>query len=163
MVCKICKKPLTDPVSIELEMGPVCRGRRRLSDYNDKTMNMFSNRASYSWGVDGDILWLKDKDQGRSLTNDIENCLVEVSEELDKPLTYYRIIYQDSTGEWDGIIITKLGDLSNDIECLKMGRPYEVHELKINLFPIYELDYEKAKEKILASDRYFHPASPDKK
>lgn len=64
------------------------------------------SRALYTWGTDDNLLWLVEQpSQGRSLTNDIENCLVEIQCNLENPLTDFTIIYQDSDGEWDGVKI----------------------------------------------------------
>lgn len=127
---------------------------------------MFGNRAEYTWGCDGQILWLKDQGTDcRSLTNDIENCLIEIAGQLDKSLTDYRIIYRDSEKEWDGVVITSIGDkkgLETAIDWLKYnkerGRPYYSEFLQIDFFPVRELEYEKAKESILANERYKHIA-----
>lgn len=117
---------------------------------------MFGNRAEYTWGTDGKILWLKDQGTDcRSLTNDIENCLIEIAGQLDKPLTDYRIIYRDSEKEWDGVVITSIDWLKYNKE---RGRPYYSEFLQIEFFPVRELEYEKAKESILANDRYKHTA-----
>jgi hypothetical protein len=123
---------------------------------------MFSNRADYTWGIDGKILWLKDHGtECRSLTNDIENCLVEISEHLPegKELVNYRIIYRDSEGEWDGICILNDSTLSNDVTWLKYrterNQPYYSH-IEISFFPVQETSYELAKEAILANERYKH-------
>lgn len=125
---------------------------------------MFGNRAQYSWGTDGEILWLKDHGiECRSLTNDLENCLTEIAGQIKKPLTGYKIIYRDSMGEWDGIVITEMGD-KRDLEVAldwldfskEKGRPYWTDYLKINFFPIMKKKYQEAKEFILSNKRYAH-------
>ena len=127
---------------------------------------MFGNRAQYTWGIDGEILWLKDHGtECRSLSNDLENCLVEVAGQFPegKKLTDFKIIYRDSEKEWDGICITQIGDdlgLKISIDWLKYsaerGRPYWTDYVKINFFPIREMSYESAKQSILANERYKH-------
>ncbi|WP_461109939.1 hypothetical protein [Spirosoma koreense] len=64
-------------------------------------------RADYTNTVDGSVIAIMDLDQGsKSVTNDIENGLEDVRAELGD-LAGYRtggpaVIYQDSTGRWNG-------------------------------------------------------------
>jgi len=109
MNCYNCNKPLSDPLSVKLGIGPDCRKELGIKGRNNGN-NLFGNRTEYSWGTDGKILWLKDNGTHcRSLTNDMENCLVEIQVKLgDKDsIINYIIVYKDSEGEWDGIQISK--------------------------------------------------------
>lgn len=161
--CYACGKPLSDPFSVEMGIGPVCRGNRRNNEHKKRDLNVFGNRARYTWGIDGNILWLEDKGtECRSLTNDIENCLVEIYMQLPegKKLTDYKIIYRDSDREWDGIEITEIGDLQSDFEWLKYreerGQPYWSIQIQIDFFPVREKEYHVAKNSILRNERYSH-------
>jgi hypothetical protein len=124
---------------------------------------MFGNRAKYVWGTDGEILWLKDQgDFGRSLTNDLENCLVEIQAELPegKHLTDYRIMYRDSQKEWDAVQITHVGDLDLDLKWLQYsdqrGRSYWSQHLQISFYPLRELAYDFAKNRLQNAKHYQH-------
>ena len=41
-----------------------------------------------------------------SVTNDLERVLLEVSHHIEESLDNYSIVYRDSTGTWDRIIVT---------------------------------------------------------
>lgn len=154
--CNICGKPLTDPISIKRGMGPDCWASRIANSRADKTANLFSNQANYSWGIDDTILWLKDNGgPGRSLTNDMENALARIQAELDKPINAFTIIYLDSDGCWDGVRLTKF-DLKMvlvDVQWLLDGRypHYWSQGLDIDFVYIGEKTYEAAKAKALAT------------
>lgn len=67
-------------------------------------------RSNYSWGIEDGILWLVDNNQGRSLTNDMENALVEIFTELrsQQPKVDFMaldICYADTLGSWDEVVI----------------------------------------------------------
>lgn len=66
-------------------------------------MNQQPLRADYTYTVEETIIAIVDLDQGsRSVTNDIENVLDEISAHLGG-LAGYAIIYRDSRGVWDGV------------------------------------------------------------
>lgn len=120
-------------------------------------------RAKFTWGVDGSVLWLKDEGiECRSLTNDIENCLVELTAYLpcNSKLSDYHIIYRDSEGEWDAIAITEMGDVSLDLRLLqdynKRGVAYYVQRLKFRFFPISLETYDEAVSSIVTNRMYKH-------
>ena len=79
---------------------------------------MVANQAAYSWTILGNVLSLEDRGSRirKALTNDIENCLVEIDAQLPAggQLTDYRIIYRDSEDVWDAVSIIELGDLHLD-------------------------------------------------
>lgn len=149
MTCNHCGKPLTDPVSIERGIGPDC-WRKRLEENRTHTGNLFGNQADYSWGIDGNIIWLKDNGgPGRSLTNDMENALARIQAEIDQPLNAYTIIYRDSDGTWDGVRLERF-DLKAtliDAEWLADGRypNYWSQGLDVDFYYIGAKTYEKAK------------------
>lgn len=69
---------------------------------------MFGARARYNVERHDNIIVLFDLGGMKSLTNDMEACLIEVAMEhsdLDKCI----IIYQDSEGNFDRVIGTNLG------------------------------------------------------
>lgn len=123
---------------------------------------MAGNRAEYSWGTDRSVLWLKDEGaECRSLTNDLNNSLVEIAGELppERKLTDYRIIYRDSEGTWDGVSVTKMGDLEFDRHWLKKkGGSFHSMNLQTEIFSLNKQDYQQAREAILASKHYWYRA-----
>lgn len=151
--CTRCGKELSDPISIRRGIGPEC-WRKRLQDARrEKSINMFNNRAQYTWGIDGNILWLKDQSgDGRSLTNDLENCLVEIQAETEQPINAYSIIYKDSEGIWDGITITKfdMEAVLRDALWLESGQApgYFAQGLDIDFYSIGEKNYDAAKSHV---------------
>lgn len=65
-------------------------------------------RADFLLQVDepAKLIRIIDQDLGAmSVTNDIEAVLREVSLQVDEALPAYSIIYRDSTGTWDAIIV----------------------------------------------------------
>lgn len=103
--CSRCSKPLTDPISIRLGIGPKCR-------ILEKTLqlmageNLFANRSEYTYSIHGKVICIEDLGGQRSVTNDMPHIL----EDLRKAglnLSLYQIIYKDSQGVWDGVIPSK--------------------------------------------------------
>ena len=132
-----------------------------LTNTNDPRRPGF--RARFTWGIDGSILWLKDEGTDcRSLTNDIENCLVELSGDLpaEAQLTSYHIIYRDSEGTWDAIAITELGDIGPERErlrsCNQRNVAYGVQHLKFRFFPISQESYDEAVTSVVRNRMYRH-------
>lgn len=120
-------------------------------------------RARFSWGIDGSVLWLKDEGvECRSLTNDIENCLLEVAEQLPDgfKLSDYHIIYRDSEGGWDAIAITALGDVGADLRLLRdynhRGMTYCARTIRFKFFPITQDNYDEAVSSIVSNRAYRH-------
>jgi|SRR5688572_2570636 len=68
-----------------------------------RTVNNGQFRASYNyWFADG-ILFMEDLNIGRSLTNDMENVILDIEREEHKNLIDHPICYRDSEGIWDAI------------------------------------------------------------
>ena len=44
---------------------------------------------------------------GMSVTNDLEAVLNKIAARVERPLDAYDILYRDSTGTWDMVIVTK--------------------------------------------------------
>ncbi len=105
--CRICGKPLTNPVSILLGIGSVCRVKQKNGMLNEKTENMFAARSEYDWGVENNIVWIADAGGDKSVTNDIENVIKDIIAEEGKGFfTDKEVMYKDSQGIWDGIDFT---------------------------------------------------------
>ncbi len=67
-------------------------------------------RADFSLNVDEHRSEIRiiDKDLGgMSVTNDLERVLNMVATRVQRPLDAYDILYRDSTGTWDLVIVTK--------------------------------------------------------
>lgn len=138
--CNRCGKLLTDPVSVSVGYGAVCYAKIKTEMSQDKNGNLFASRSSYEWKIDGGIVAIEDLDNGMSVTNDMENVLNDIREELSDPanvvnkLNNCRIMYRDSAGIWDGV---------------------KVVNGSVVFLPIQEKNYHAAKEKLLAIRNYF--------
>lgn len=130
--CRCCGKPLTDPVSIELGIGPVCQMKRKHEDANDMNQSLFP-AAVYGVRLDGVVLAITDQDRGRTVTNDVRNVIAELRRD-GYDVDQLRIMYCDTDGVWDGIA-TKGGEFDY-------------------FFPLRERDYSAAKAKLLGSDHH---------
>lgn len=108
MTCRVCGKPLTDPVSLRLEIGPVCRIRLKLLEAENVTRNLFSSTADYSRELHGNVVCVIDHDNGRSVTNDVDNVLAGIAAEVTD-LRSHRVIYRDTAGIWDEIVLNEDG------------------------------------------------------
>lgn len=124
------------------------------------------HRARFTWGVDGLVLWLRDEGvECRSLTNDIENCLLEIADRLPAGayLNNYHILYRDSEGTWDGLALTKLTGVEPEAKLLeeynRRGRQYCVQGIQIRFVPIQLASYEAAVSQILTDSSYRHTVS----
>jgi hypothetical protein len=62
-------------------------------------------RAAYTAELDGDdVIVIIDHDDGsRSVTNDAENVVADIAARFD--LRARRIVYRDSEGRWDGLVV----------------------------------------------------------
>ena len=127
---------------------------------------MPSWRANYTWGLYEEFIWIVDEGEDCiSLTNDLPNCLLEISGMLPtrKVLTDYFIIYSDSEKNWDAArIIILENDLQADQEELslrnKLGRPtFATSKIQLAFQPIGTTDYEKARYIVLTDpDKFRH-------
>lgn len=110
--CKICGKPLTDPISVELGIGPVCRISGKEIELA-RGGNLFTPRAVFHWGTEGvfsEIVWIIDENGGKSVTNDMHLVLQDISKAMN--LNGKQIIYRDSQGVWDQVLISEKGVIS---------------------------------------------------
>lgn len=68
-------------------------------------------RSTYSYWFGDNILFIEDEDKGgMSVTNNIEGILdkIETDEKVD--LAFFKIIYKDTMGVWDGISVFKINE-----------------------------------------------------
>ncbi|MDR8093123.1 hypothetical protein KPB05_37335 [Burkholderia gladioli] len=104
MNCNICGKPLTDPVSLEFGIGPVCRLKLKIESAKNRTGNLFSPRASFSYSVRGNVICITDHDSGKSVTNDIHAVLDDLrADGID--LSAFQVVYCDTYRIWDEVVL----------------------------------------------------------
>jgi hypothetical protein len=105
-----CGRHLKNPVSIEIGMGPVCAGRHRKK--SGKTFDMF--RANFTYKIIDGVICITDLDTGKSVTNDVENVLSDISAQVGTEEMLLRpIIYCDSMQTWDGIKVNSRGEFES--------------------------------------------------
>lgn len=69
----------------------------------NKRHNMDYNKSDYRYEILGNVIAIVDLNLGRkSVTNNIENVLDEISTKEHLIVPNYIIIYKDSEGRWDG-------------------------------------------------------------
>lgn len=71
-------------------------------------MDLFASRSTFTYTVEQDVICIVDNDDGRSVTNDIENVLADLVKDGVR-LRGRRVIYRDSQGVWDQVELN--GDL----------------------------------------------------
>ncbi len=100
--CQACGKELSDPVSMQIGLGPVCRMKEKINDSSQ--MDIFGS-ADFTYKITEGVLCIIDLNKGRkSVTNDIENVLAIIKQEQPEwRLDSLPVIYRDSRGIWDGI------------------------------------------------------------
>ncbi|MFK5893921.1 MAG: DUF6011 domain-containing protein [Pseudomonadota bacterium] len=104
-VCRRCKRPLTDTLSIVLGVGPKCRILNKNEFAGNKTMDIFGN-ADFEYQMLNDVVVIYDLNLGgRSVTNDVHNVLESIEKDIGD-FKGKRIIYRDSHGVFDGITIS---------------------------------------------------------
>lgn len=88
------------------------------SDFDWRHVEIFKdNRATT-------VIEIVDLDLGNmSVTNDIENVVTQIATELpeDNPITENAIIYRDSEGIWDEVVLDKAGNFAQ-FAALPRGR-----------------------------------------
>jgi hypothetical protein len=65
-------------------------------------------RAVYSRAVYGNVIAIIDHDEGKSVTNDAENVINDLTRQ-GFDLSQYRVIYRDTRGIWDQMLIDRTG------------------------------------------------------
>lgn len=89
---------------------------------------MKSNESYYKYFFDGNVLFIEDMNKGKSVTNNIENILKQITLEERTSMDNFRIMYRDTDGIIDGIE-TKDGKFSNFYPI--MERAFYTAKLKI--------------------------------
>jgi len=65
-----------------------------------------NTRSDFTYCVQGNLIYITDLDNGgKSVTNDIENVIISVYLRFGKPLKDFVIIYKDSNGTIDEVIV----------------------------------------------------------
>jgi len=64
-------------------------------------------QAVYSRSVHGNVIALIDQDGPRSVTNDAENVIAALAADFD--LSQYQVIYRDTRGIWDQLLVNPAG------------------------------------------------------
>jgi hypothetical protein len=64
-------------------------------------------RSVYSRTVHGNVIAIIDHHQGRSVTNDADNVIVDLAADFD--LSKYLVIYRDTRGIWDQLLVDRTG------------------------------------------------------
>jgi hypothetical protein len=101
--CKICGKPLSEPLSVKLKIGPVCRLNQKIDASKDNDLLTFKMRACYDYSVIDGVICIVDNDRGRSVTNDAENVIADlIADGIDVSRP---IIYRDTQGVWDQLMV----------------------------------------------------------
>ena len=99
--CRVCKKALKNPLSIELGIGPVCRARDNLQgefDFMKAEIELIKQES-------GKYILIRDigHNRGRSVTSDAEYVITLLYS--DYGITdETRILYEDSAGRIDEIV-----------------------------------------------------------
>ncbi len=102
--CSICGKRLSNPVSMEHGIGPVCRIKQKnLKSKNDAQLNIFANRSNYTYSIEGSIIMIQDLGGYKSVTNDMWSVLYDIRIDENIDPQDYLIMYKDSRGIWDGV------------------------------------------------------------
>lgn len=104
MICRCCGRPLKDPDSINIGIGPVCRMESKAAEASDPNGSIFGPRADYSHVVECGIVCITDNDNGKSVTNDVENVLKDLVG-FGYDLDNLKVIYRDTMGIWDEIVV----------------------------------------------------------
>lgn len=105
--CRVCGRQLKNPESRDRGVGPVCGGgfKKSIRKRKDKeTLDMFN--AEFEYRFRDKVLVIYDLNRGaRSVTNDMENVLKNISKENPGREIDSRtlIVYQDSMGRFDGV------------------------------------------------------------
>jgi hypothetical protein len=64
-------------------------------------------RSVYSRTVHGTVIAVVDHDEGRTVTNDAENVIADLAGDFD--LSKYLVIYRDTRGIWDQLLVDRTG------------------------------------------------------
>ena len=97
--CKVCARPLSDHVSMQVGMGPVCR-----ANAGPPIEDLFNSRSDFEVEVQDRIVTVIDLNLGgRGVTNEAEGVVMDLCRRgILQP--GMRLIYRDSTGRWDEML-----------------------------------------------------------
>lgn len=127
-ICRRCGRVLTDPVSIALGVGPVCRLRAKNFEYKMKNKtNLFGEGVDYSYGVTNGVLHITDNNGPVSVTNAMERVLIEIWGSVD--IVAMPVIYRDSQGIWDGVHFATT--IEGDRKSISGVRFYSINETEL--------------------------------
>lgn len=112
--CVRCKRPLKNPITVQAGYGPICwtkmQGGAKKS-VNEKQRGFFEADFDFKLGQDAVIIYDLDLG-GKSVTNDIENVLKKIKLTIPN-LFDFKVIYKDSLGTFDQVIIDEKGDFKD--------------------------------------------------
>lgn len=102
--CLRCGKDLSDPISLDLSFGPICRIAIKYEEYWHRSLDLFGS-SDYTYDILGDILVIVDlSNGGASIASEIDVILSEISSEVGG-LDSYSVICRDAQGVYDGICV----------------------------------------------------------
>jgi hypothetical protein len=83
--------------------------RRHCQSQKQGVLMLLTNklRAVYSRSVHGNVIAIIDHDGPRSVTNDADNVIADLTACFD--LSRYQVIYRDTRGIWDQILVDRTG------------------------------------------------------
>jgi len=99
--CYICHRPLSDPLSVKLGIGPVCRAK----EYQQEVFDFMRAKIETIKHERGKYIFIRDIGRriGRSVTNDAEFVIGQLY--LDFGIDdETRIFYEDSGGVTDELL-----------------------------------------------------------
>ena len=100
--CVCCGRWLTDPISVALRMGPVCRIRQK--EIEVRNHSLFAGCASFTVELVDGVICIVDLDDGPSVTNSAEAVIADVGRQgFDLSLP---VIYRDTMGVWDRLLVS---------------------------------------------------------
>lgn len=103
IACGKCGRPLTDPDSVDLGIGPICRMRakRQVGDRCD----LFGGPDFEYYLFDDAVVILDLNVGGQSVTNGIRSVIEQIHRREPALMVGRPVIYQDSSGIFDGVTV----------------------------------------------------------
>lgn len=96
--CNRCKRPLSNTASVQHGMGPVCYAKYAAVLAAAARGGCRSRFDVVK--VEPGMVWIVDRDQGMSVTNDADAVCAALAVEHGNA----RIIYRDTMGRWDELV-----------------------------------------------------------
>lgn len=101
--CKFCHKKLTDALSVDLGLGPVCRLNLKIAEPTRRDFFNLGTRACYDYEIVDGVVCIVDNDRGKSVTNDANKVIADLCNDgIDLSMP---IIYRDTMGVWDRMLV----------------------------------------------------------